>query len=234
MDSGRRRSTRCAHDAVTPEFERRWASVSVHGGRRRRRVRDSGRSRSRGGDRAGSFPVQRARRNDPEDAGAPVLHPQGNRAAVRRAGRLARRSTLAERVSGDTSVGHAVAFCQAVESLAGVEIPDSAKAWRAVLLELERLYNHITDAGAIIADTGFASRTGALHAASRARPPAEQAVDGPSPDARRDCAGRRVGSDRPTERGRRDRKRARATSKKSSRSARTTRSWPIAWKKRAG
>ncbi len=63
---------------------------------------------------------------------------------------------LAERVSGDTTVGHAVAFCQAVESLAGVEIPDGAKAWRAILLELERLYNHITDAGAIIADTGFA------------------------------------------------------------------------------
>jgi Ni,Fe-hydrogenase III large subunit/Ni,Fe-hydrogenase III component G len=62
---------------------------------------------------------------------------------------------LAERVSGDTSVGHALAFCQAVETLAGVEVPDSAKAWRTVLLELERLYNHITDAGAIIADTGF-------------------------------------------------------------------------------
>ena len=62
---------------------------------------------------------------------------------------------LAERVSGDTSAGHALAFCQAVESLAGVEVPDGAKAWRAVFLELERLYNHITDAGAIIADTGF-------------------------------------------------------------------------------
>jgi Ni,Fe-hydrogenase III large subunit/Ni,Fe-hydrogenase III component G len=62
---------------------------------------------------------------------------------------------LAERVSGDTSIGHALAFCQAVESLAGVEITDTAKAWRAVLLELERVYNHITDAGAIIADTGF-------------------------------------------------------------------------------
>jgi Ni,Fe-hydrogenase III large subunit/Ni,Fe-hydrogenase III component G len=62
---------------------------------------------------------------------------------------------LAERVSGDTTVGHAVAFCEAVESLAGLEIPDGAKAWRTVLLELERVYNHITDAGAVIADTGF-------------------------------------------------------------------------------
>ena len=62
---------------------------------------------------------------------------------------------LAERVSGDTTVGHSVAFCEAVESLADVEIPDGAKAWRAVMLELERVYNHITDAGAIIGDTGF-------------------------------------------------------------------------------
>lgn len=63
---------------------------------------------------------------------------------------------LAERVSGDTSVGHALAFCQAVESLDGVEIPRGAKVARTVLLELERLYNHITDAGAIVGDTGFA------------------------------------------------------------------------------
>jgi Ni,Fe-hydrogenase III large subunit/Ni,Fe-hydrogenase III component G len=62
---------------------------------------------------------------------------------------------LAERVSGDTSVAHAVAFCQAVEALAGVEIPRSARAARTVFLELERLYNHIADVGAIIADTGF-------------------------------------------------------------------------------
>jgi Ni,Fe-hydrogenase III large subunit/Ni,Fe-hydrogenase III component G len=63
---------------------------------------------------------------------------------------------LAERVSGDTSVGHALAFCQAVEGLAGVEVPASAKAARTILLELERLYNHVTDVGAIIGDTGFA------------------------------------------------------------------------------
>ena len=63
---------------------------------------------------------------------------------------------LAERVSGDTSVGHALAYCQALESLASLVIPPRAAVWRTVLLELERLYNHITDAGAIVADTGFA------------------------------------------------------------------------------
>ncbi len=63
---------------------------------------------------------------------------------------------LAERISGDTSVGHAMAFCQAVESLAGTEIPSRARYLRVVLLEMERLYNHVADFGAIANDTGFA------------------------------------------------------------------------------
>jgi Ni,Fe-hydrogenase III large subunit/Ni,Fe-hydrogenase III component G len=69
---------------------------------------------------------------------------------------------LAERVSGDTSVGHALAYCQAIESLAGLAVPERAAMGRVVLLELERLYNHIGDVGAILADTGFAA--GQAHA----------------------------------------------------------------------
>jgi Ni,Fe-hydrogenase III large subunit/Ni,Fe-hydrogenase III component G len=63
---------------------------------------------------------------------------------------------LAERISGDSSVAHAMAFCQALESLAGVVIPPRAAHLRVVWLELERLYNHIADVGAICTDTGFA------------------------------------------------------------------------------
>jgi Ni,Fe-hydrogenase III large subunit/Ni,Fe-hydrogenase III component G len=63
---------------------------------------------------------------------------------------------LAERISGDTTVGHALAFCQAVESAAGVEVPERAKYVRVVLLEMERLYNHIGDFGMIANDTGYA------------------------------------------------------------------------------
>jgi Ni,Fe-hydrogenase III large subunit/Ni,Fe-hydrogenase III component G len=63
---------------------------------------------------------------------------------------------LAERISGDSSVAHALAYCQALESLAGVTIPPRAAYLRVVLLELERLYNHIADVGAICTDTGFA------------------------------------------------------------------------------
>ena len=63
---------------------------------------------------------------------------------------------LAERVSGDTSVGHALAYCQAVEAAAAVDVPPRSRHLRVILLELERLYNHIADFGAIANDTGFA------------------------------------------------------------------------------
>jgi len=64
---------------------------------------------------------------------------------------------LAERISGDTTIGHALAYCQAVESLAGCEVPARAKYLRVIFLEMERLYNHIADFGAICNDTGFAA-----------------------------------------------------------------------------
>ena len=63
---------------------------------------------------------------------------------------------LAERISGDTSVGHALAYCQALERLGGVDVPARARYLRVVLLELERLYNHVADFGMIANDTGFA------------------------------------------------------------------------------
>jgi Ni,Fe-hydrogenase III large subunit len=61
---------------------------------------------------------------------------------------------LAERVSGDTSVGHALAFCRAVEDAYGVPIHLATQQIRAILLELERLYNHVNDIGALCNDVG--------------------------------------------------------------------------------
>ncbi|MEP6817179.1 MAG: NADH-quinone oxidoreductase subunit C [Marmoricola sp.] len=61
---------------------------------------------------------------------------------------------LAERVSGDTSVGHTVAFCLAVEEALDWSVPARANMMRAVVLELERLYNHVTDIGALCNDAG--------------------------------------------------------------------------------
>ncbi|MBI2525047.1 MAG: NADH-quinone oxidoreductase subunit C [Candidatus Rokubacteria bacterium] len=63
---------------------------------------------------------------------------------------------LAERISGDTTVGHSLAFCQALEAAAGVAVPARAAYLRVVLLEMERLYNHVADVGMIANDTGYA------------------------------------------------------------------------------
>ncbi|WP_327109239.1 hydrogenase large subunit [Nonomuraea glycinis] len=59
---------------------------------------------------------------------------------------------LAERVSGDTSAGHALAYCLAVEEATGTTVAPEVQRGRAALLELERLYNHVTDLGALCND----------------------------------------------------------------------------------
>jgi Ni,Fe-hydrogenase III large subunit/Ni,Fe-hydrogenase III component G len=72
---------------------------------------------------------------------------------------------LAESISGDTAVGHALAYAHAIERLAGVEPPPRARHIRVALLELERVYNHVADIGAIATDVAFtvpASRAQAL------------------------------------------------------------------------
>ena len=72
---------------------------------------------------------------------------------------------LAESISGDTSVGHALAFAHAIERLAGIEVPPRAAALRVILLELERMYNHTADIGGVATDVAFtvaASRAQAL------------------------------------------------------------------------
>lgn len=61
---------------------------------------------------------------------------------------------LAERISGDTAVGHTLAYCLAVEDALGICAPPAAARGRALLLELERLYNHVTDLGALCNDVG--------------------------------------------------------------------------------
>jgi Ni,Fe-hydrogenase III large subunit/Ni,Fe-hydrogenase III component G len=63
---------------------------------------------------------------------------------------------LAESISGDTAVGHALAYAHAVERLADVTPPARARALRVVLLELERLYNHTSDIGALATDVAYA------------------------------------------------------------------------------
>lgn len=62
---------------------------------------------------------------------------------------------LAESISGDSSFSHGTAFCQAIERAADIDVPVRAHVMRTVLLELERICNHIGDIGAIANDVAF-------------------------------------------------------------------------------
>jgi Ni,Fe-hydrogenase III large subunit len=60
-----------------------------------------------------------------------------------------------ETLAGDTSIGHATAYCELLEGLAHMRVPARALALRAVALELERLANHVGGLGALANDVGF-------------------------------------------------------------------------------
>ena len=62
---------------------------------------------------------------------------------------------LAGRVSGDSTVAYAWAYCMALESAAACEVPLRAQWLRALLLERERVANHLGDLGALGNDAGF-------------------------------------------------------------------------------
>jgi Ni,Fe-hydrogenase III large subunit/Ni,Fe-hydrogenase III component G len=105
-------------------------------------------------------------------AGEPVLYLQlrlfyAHKGIEKRFERLPWRRGLflAESISGDTAVAHALAYAHAIERLVGIEPPPRARHLRVVLLELERVYNHVADIGAIATDVAFtvaASRAQAL------------------------------------------------------------------------
>ncbi|MEJ2591130.1 MAG: NADH-quinone oxidoreductase subunit C [Candidatus Thiodiazotropha sp.] len=63
---------------------------------------------------------------------------------------------LAGRVSGDSTLAHAWAACQAMERAAGCVVPPRAQSLRGLLCERERVANHLGDIGAICNDVGFA------------------------------------------------------------------------------
>jgi Ni,Fe-hydrogenase III large subunit/Ni,Fe-hydrogenase III component G len=63
---------------------------------------------------------------------------------------------LAARVSGDSTVAYAWAYSMAAEALGGYELPPRPLFLRALLLERERLANHLGDLGYLGNDGGFA------------------------------------------------------------------------------
>ncbi|SDG84816.1 Ni,Fe-hydrogenase III large subunit [Selenomonas sp. WCT3] len=63
---------------------------------------------------------------------------------------------IVERICGACSIANTWSFCQAVEKIAGVTVPKRAQIIRTLLMEIERITNHIGDCGNIPAGVGFA------------------------------------------------------------------------------
>jgi len=68
----------------------------------------------------------------------------------------ARGVLVAESIAGDAVIGHAGAYCGALEALSRSRKTPRAQTIRGIALELERLANHIGDLGAMSGDVAYA------------------------------------------------------------------------------
>ncbi|HSM57926.1 MAG TPA: nickel-dependent hydrogenase large subunit [Candidatus Sulfomarinibacteraceae bacterium] len=62
---------------------------------------------------------------------------------------------LLERICGICSHIHALAYCEGIEALAGVEAPPRARAIRTLVAELERIHSHMLWLGVTAHEAGF-------------------------------------------------------------------------------
>jgi NADH-quinone oxidoreductase subunit D len=62
---------------------------------------------------------------------------------------------LVERICGICSHAHTTCYCQVVEQLLGVEIPDRARYIRTLVAELERIHSHLLWLGIAAHEIGF-------------------------------------------------------------------------------
>jgi len=65
------------------------------------------------------------------------------------------RNLLAENIAGDTVIGHATAFAQLFEAMAGKQITEQTHIERALALELERIAIHTGDISALCTDVAY-------------------------------------------------------------------------------
>ena len=189
--SGRRATIRCAATSCRAGFRRRGPALPVPPRRGRGTLRDHRRARPRRHHRARPLPLQRRGRDDRQPRDAAGLRAQGHREALRdaavRAHGRARRARLRRRQRRPRA-----------RLLPGPGAPGRRRRcrrgprWlRVVLLELERLYNHVGDVGMIVNDTGFAFGHAHCFRIREELLRLNERVTRPPPAARRDRARRR-------------------------------------------
>ena len=66
---------------------------------------------------------------------------------------------VSERISGDETFANSLAYCQAIEKIAGVQIPARAEYTRVVFAELERLTSHLGDLAGVCLDAAYGFAT---------------------------------------------------------------------------
>ena len=62
---------------------------------------------------------------------------------------------ISERISGDETLTNSLAYCQAIEKIAGLEAPSRAAYSRVLFAELERLTSHLGDLAGICLDVAY-------------------------------------------------------------------------------
>jgi Ni,Fe-hydrogenase III large subunit len=68
---------------------------------------------------------------------------------------LLQRTILSESISGDTAIGHSLAFVQLMESLGNINVSEQINTERAIALELERIAMHTSDISALCLDVAY-------------------------------------------------------------------------------
>lgn len=62
---------------------------------------------------------------------------------------------ISERISGDETFTNSLAYCQAIEKIAGVRVPERAEYSRVLFAELERLTSHLGDLAGVCLDVAY-------------------------------------------------------------------------------
>ena len=62
---------------------------------------------------------------------------------------------ISERISGDETFSNSLAYCQAIEKIAGVKVPARAEYSRVLFAELERFISHLADLSGVCGDVAY-------------------------------------------------------------------------------